>query len=143
MKTLRKRVALGLLVVSAWLAVGPALAQTMPAPSYADAGVAPVTGTFTATANGAVFTPIAGRPFNLTIYATGGTAPASALNATVYLARSIDGGITYLPITAAGGGIFSFTALANETLFEAQTGVRYRLICSSYTSGTVNYRFAQ
>ncbi|WP_426043709.1 hypothetical protein [Caulobacter sp. DWR3-1-2] len=106
-------------------------------------GVAPVTGAFTATGNGAVFTPAAGRPFNLTVYATGGTAPGSALNATVYLARSIDGGTTYLPITATGAQLFSFTTVANESLYETQTGVTYRLICTLYTSGTVNYRFAQ
>lgn len=112
-------------------------------PDLAASGVTAVTGTFTATGNGSVFTPAAGRPFNLTVYATGGTAPGSTLNATVYLARAIDGGTTYLPTTAAGGGIYSFTALANEQLYESQTGVTYRLVCSSYTSGTVNYRFAQ
>lgn len=112
-------------------------------PALADSGVTAVTGTFTGTGNGSVFTPAAGRPFNLTVYATGGTAPGSTLNATVYLARSIDGGTTYLPMTAAGGGIYSFTALANEGLYESQTGATYRLVCSSYTSGTINYRFAQ
>lgn len=102
-----------------------------------------VTGTFVATGNGSTFTPAAGKAFNLTIYATGGTAPGSSLNATVYLARSTDGGTVYLPMTAAGTGIFSFTTLANESLYESQTGVIYRLVCSSYASGTVNYRFSQ
>ena len=119
------------------------LCEAVSAPALADSGVAPVTGTFTGTGNGLTFPPAAGRPFNLTVYATGGTAPGSTLNATVYVARSTDGGTTYLPMTAAGGGIYSFTALANEALYESQTGVTYRLVCSSYTSGTVNYRWSQ
>jgi hypothetical protein len=111
--------------------------------SAAPSGVAPVTGSFTGTGNSANFTPIAGRSYNLAVWATGATAQGSALGGTVYLARSTDGGTTFLPITAAGGGIYSFTALANESLYESQAGVLYRLICSAYTSGTINYRFTQ
>jgi hypothetical protein len=120
-----------------------ALTTAINVPALSTSGVTAVTGTFTGTGNGSVFAPSAGRPFNLTIYATGATTPGSGLAASVYLARSIDGGTTYLPMTAAGGGIYSFTSLANESLYESQTGVTYRLICTSYTSGTVNYRFAQ
>lgn len=113
------------------------------APDYAAASPIPVVGTFTSPGNGLTFTPVAGRSFNLTIYATGGTAPGSTLNATIYLTRSTDGGTTFLPITAVGTGIYSFTSLANESLYESQTGVIYRPTALSVTSGTVNYRFTQ
>ncbi len=118
-----------------------------PLPTYAGplgaSGVTPLAGTFTGTGSSATFTPAAGRSFNLAVWATGGTAPGSPLNGTVYLARSIDGGTTFLPLTANGTQLETFTTVASETWAESQVGALYQLVCSAYTSGTINYRFAQ
>lgn len=61
---------------------------------------------------------------------------------TVRLARSFDNGATFLPLTALGTAI-SFTGPCTETFEEYEEGVLYRWECTSYTSGTINYRISQ
>jgi hypothetical protein len=113
-------------------------------PAWSASGVTAVTGTLSSVTSSATFAPAAGRPFNLTLYATGSTTPGSSLGgSTVYLARSLDSGTTWLPITAAGSTIYSFTTLANETLYEAQTGVLYRLTVSVYGGTSMPFGFFQ
>lgn len=90
------------------------------------------TGTFTATGQSADAT-FKGE-FNVSLWGT--------FVATVQLERSFDAGSTWLPVTALGTGI-TFTAPATEVFSEPEAGVRYRLNCTAYTSGTVNYRISQ
>lgn len=104
-------------------------------PQFAASGKTPVTGTLTGVANSAAFTPLNGRGFNISLWGT--------FAATVRLVRSFDAGATWLPLTAAGTSLMSFTAPASETWDEPESAVQYRLECTAFTSGTVNYRISQ
>jgi hypothetical protein len=95
--------------------------------------IPPVTGSFTATGNGAEFKPRPGK-FNLAIYGT--------FTATVKLQRSFDGGDNWIDCTNLGSAV-SFSTAATEVIDEPEREVRYRLNCSAYTSGTVNWRLSQ
>ena len=98
-------------------------------------GRAPVTGTFTATGQSSSFTPVCGRSFNVSLWGT--------FSGGAQLERSFDGGTTWLPITAAGTQLYKWTGPASEVVDEAEYGVLYRLNCTAYTSGTINYRISQ
>lgn len=58
---------------------------------------------------------------------------------TVKPERSFDNGTTWTPLTALGSAI-AFTAPASETFEEGESVALYRLNCTAYTSGTINYR---
>ncbi|AWJ91415.1 hypothetical protein Sp245p_16345 (plasmid) [Azospirillum baldaniorum] len=92
-----------------------------------------VGGAFTGIGSGGEATP-RGK-FNVSIW--------GAFVATVALERSFDGGTTWLNCTRPDGTANAFTAPASLVCDEPETGVLYRLICSSYTSGTVNWRISQ
>lgn len=101
-----------------------------------------VTGTFTATGQSTGFPP---RP------SLGGVSPSAGFNVSLWgtfvgsvqLERSFDNGTTWLPLTAAGTPLYVWTAPASEVCEEPEAGVLYRLNCTAYTSGTVNYRLSQ
>ncbi|MFG1388793.1 hypothetical protein [Xanthobacter versatilis] len=112
------------------MAIGDIISLTQPGAS----GNAPVTGSFTSATNSAAFIPLAGRPFNVSVYGT--------FVGTVQLKRSFDGS-TWLPLTAAGVTLYSWSAPASEPAEEAEFGVSYRLECTAYSSGTINYRISQ
>lgn len=103
--------------------------------SSAQAGNAP----FTATGQtGAV--EIFG-PFNLVIYGSGG--PNGAWVGTARLERSFDGGTTWIVASAGGGQASWSTGTDLSFVFgEPEKGVLYRLNCTAYTSGTINWRFS-
>lgn len=120
---------------------GASVSVTNPIPvtlANGPSGVAAVSGTFTSTENSSTFTPIPGREFNVSVYGTFG--------ATVQLKRSLDGGTTWLAITANGTTLYSWSGGTSveysETAEEPQYGALYRLQCT-WTSGTVNYRISQ
>jgi hypothetical protein len=96
------------------------------------------TGTFTATGQSASFTPATPDnnrgPFNMSLWGT--------FVGTVQVERSFDGGTTWLPLTALGTAI-PFTAPCSEVFEELEFGVQYRLNCTAYTSGTINYRLSR
>ena len=100
------------------------------------------TGTFTATGVTAApyFSPEytssvdGSAPFNMSLWGT--------FVGTVQLERSFDNGVTFLPLTALGTAI-TFTAPATEVFNEPESGVQYRLNCTAFTSGTINYRLSQ
>lgn len=102
--------------------------------------MASVTGTLTATGQSGSLSPAAGlskidsAPFNVSLWGT--------FVATVQLERSFDGGTTWLPLTALGSSL-AFTAPCSEVFEETEEGVAYRLNCTAFTSGTVNYRLSQ
>jgi len=101
---------------------------------YSASGVTPVAGSLSATGASAVFAPLAGRSFNVTIWGT--------FSATCVLKRSFDQGATWLKITAGGGQLMSFTGPVSEQWQEPEFGVQYRLDCT-VASGTVSYRISQ
>ncbi len=102
---------------------------------FPPSGKSPVTGTFAATGQSAAFVPLAGRAANVSAWGT--------FVASLQLKRSFDGGTTLLPITAAGTTLYAWTAPASESFEETESGVEYFLVCTNYTSGTINYRISQ
>jgi hypothetical protein len=101
-----------------------------------------VTGTFTALGQSNAFLPEGlnefgevDHQFNVSLWGT--------FVATVQLERSFDNGTTWLPLTANGTQVMKWTAPASESTGETEAGVLYRLNCTAYTSGTVNYRLSQ
>lgn len=73
------------------------------------------------------------------------TFAAVAVAATVQLERTHDGGSTWLIAGVGGGGLQAiyvnpqaFTVGTNES----ERGISYRLNCTAYSSGTLNYRLA-
>lgn len=92
-------------------------------------------GTFSATGQSSAVTISPIRAFNVSVWGT--------FVGTVQLERSFDGGTTWLPITAAGTQIYTWTAPASEIAAEPEANVSYRLNCTAYTSGTINYRISQ
>ena len=97
-----------------------------------------LTGTFTGTGQSGPVVPDRSpdrrsTAFNVSLW--------GAFVATVQLERSFDGGVTWLPLTAIGGSL-AFTTPCSEIFEEPESNVDYRLNCTAYTSGTVNYRLS-
>jgi hypothetical protein len=91
------------------------------------------TGTFSATGVAGSIRVDRGS-FNVSLWGT--------FVATVRVERSFDGGTTWLPITALGSAI-NFTAPCSEIFMEPEVGILYQLDCTSYGTGTVNWRISQ
>ena len=109
-----------------------------------------ITGTITATA--LVTQPIA---------ASTGTSAASAFlggfnlamwgtfAGTILVEKTYDAGTTWVPVSQDAAGtpasyILSLTATGiNLTLCEVETQVAWRIRCTAFTSGTLNYRLSQ
>lgn len=71
--------------------------------------------------------------FNLSLWGT--------FSATMVLERTFDG-VTWLPYTYVDGTPLVFRLPVSTTIDEPEEGIRYRLRCTSYTSGTVNWRMS-
>lgn len=101
--------------------------------------MAAVTGSFTATGNGTAATPNKhGRNPEKVNVSVSGTFVGTAV-----LERSFDAGTTYIPVLRPGGNTaVSYTAPSSEVLEEPEKGVLWRLRCSAYTSGTIDYRIS-
>ena len=102
---------------------------------YATSTAKPVFGSLSAGGLTPSFLPLAGRAFNISLW--------GSFVATVELQRSFDEGASWLPITASGIQLYAWTAPASESAQEDEVGVLYCLNCTSYVSGTVNYRVSQ
>lgn len=106
-------------------------------PTYAASGKAAVTGTVTP-ANLATapivgpFTPIAGRPFNIT--ADGGVGVAAQIE------RSFDGGATWF-VKYRAADLAALPPTFSDT--ESELGVQYRVVVTAITGGTVTIRLSQ
>jgi hypothetical protein len=96
-------------------------------------GTTPVTGTFTASGNSAVFVAQPGRAVWVKLNGT--------FSATITVQRCSDGTATTAQAITVGGASYAvFTAPCQEAVSsEDDTGVGYLLNCA-WTSGTVNYQ---
>ena len=92
-------------------------------------------GSTSATGAAGPFTPVLGRMIWLTL--TGNW------TGTVTVQRSIDGGITRLPMTVAGQPWASFTANANEAIGEESVAGASWYLQITLTAGTLAYRVQQ
>lgn len=104
-----------------------------------------VSGTFTGTGSSGSFKPIPQAPqahergtgyFNITL---GGT-----FNATVAIKRSFDDGATWNTVSRDASGLAAeYTAPISVVCIEPEQDVIYKLECTAYASGTVNYRISR
>lgn len=97
------------------------------------------TGTITATGQTGAM-PLYGQ-FNLAIYGSSG--PNGSWSATVRLEKSYDGGTTWIVagIGATAQAVWNTPNTDVSAVFgEPERGVLYRLNCTAYISGTINWR---
>jgi hypothetical protein len=106
----------------------------MPIEGSAALGYVSGTGTFAASGAGTAVEVARRGEVNVSLWGT--------FVATVTLERSFDYGVTWLPLTYIDGSAMSWTAPMSTNISEPEKGVRYRFNCTSYTSGTVNYRIS-
>ena len=73
------------------------------------------------------------------------TAKITSLHNLIYdhLERSFDAETTWLPVSFPDGTNISHTAAGSGSWAEIEYGVYYRLRCSAFTSGTVNWRISR
>lgn len=63
---------------------------------------------------------------------------------TVELQRSPDGGTTWIPASLdSAGAAADFSAPMTVQITEPEWGVVWRITCTAYSSGTINYRLSQ
>ena len=75
-------------------------------------------------------------PFNLSFW--------GVFDATAQLERSFDGGDVWIPCARdAAGTIAAYSAPASLICDEYEIKVKYRLNCTDYVSGAMNYRISQ
>jgi hypothetical protein len=103
------------------------------APTGIDLSPTVVSASFTATGQSASANFYG--PFNVALWGT--------FVGTVQLQRSFDGGVTWLPASFDGqGDIASYTVPTSFVVNEPEHGVLYRLNCTAFTSGAINYRIS-
>ena len=101
----------------------------------------PVTGSFTGTGQSLSFRPVlrsangGGGAFNVSLRGT--------FVGTVQIERSFDGTNWFVASRDSAGTAALFTAPASVIVEEPEAGVQYRLNCTAYISGTINYRISQ
>lgn len=103
-----------------------------------------VSGSLTSAVPGAVYTvqTPAGKDFSIGISGT--------FNATVQVERNRNNGLGWVAIsadpTAAGGGPAVYSSAgtafgADFNIFEPVLGTQFRVNCTAFTSGTINFEF--
>lgn len=95
---------------------------------------ASVKGALSAAGASEIFKPTHAEGFNVSLW--------GVFVGTVQVERTFDQGATWLPLTDLGSPV-TFAAPCTEVLDEPEPGVAYRVNCTSYTSGTINYRISQ
>lgn len=107
-------------------------------------GVVRISGTFTGTGQSA--TGVVFGAFNVVIWGTplGGAGVSGTFSGTVQLERSMDGGTTWVVVATDGTGTQAvYTTPVSVAGMEPEDGILYRFDCTTYTSGTINYRLSQ
>jgi len=98
-----------------------------------------VSGTFGATGQSGSFVSDANNnlgTFNVAVWGT--------FSGSVTLERSFDGGTTWITCGKdSSGTAATYTAPASLTVSEPEQNVLYRLNCTAYVSGTINYRISK
>ncbi len=121
------------------MGIAKSVSQTPPANDEANAVVA---GVFTGTGQSGSF--LVWGPFNLFLYGSSG--PNGAWSGTVRLERSFDGGTTWVVCGIGGSGAQATWVGASADISivvgEVERGMLYRLNCTAYTSGNINYRMS-
>jgi len=109
-------------------------------PAFGASGVTPISQAFTAAGNSASWSPVAGRPINVTITGT-------ATGLSVRLVRSFDNGSTWSPLTVNGQPWAVWTGNVSEQAWvetEAPaTPIKYRAEVTAIASGTATVRLSQ
>lgn len=102
-------------------------------------GITAVTGVATTTGQSATFTPQPNRPINVDLDASAGPASFS-----VQLERSLNGGVTWHPLTIGGTQWAIYTTSVSETPWtEPESGAQYRLNFTAFVGlGAVVYRIS-
>lgn len=63
---------------------------------------------------------------------------------TVTVERSFDGGTVWIPLsTDLIGGLLSFTSQRSLIAEEVERNVLYRMSCTAFTAGPINFRMSQ
>lgn len=97
--------------------------------------VAALAGTMSVSGSAGPFVPELGRPIRVTLW--------GEWSGTAELRRSVDGGVTLLPLTVAGEPWGRFTGNANEAVAEEhEEGASYHFVVT-LAGGTLAYRVAQ
>lgn len=119
---------------------GPATAVDLANPlpvafTLATALTSPLAGSTSASAIVGPFLPQLGRAIGLTLSGTWA--------GTAQVMRSVDSGVTSLPLTAGGLAWGGFNANVNEPVAEETVAGTSYYLAITITSGTVSYRIAQ
>lgn len=107
-------------------------------------GVIRISGTFAGT--GQSSTAVVFGLFNVVLWGTplGGAGETATFSGTVNVERSMDNGTTWVPVSTDGTGTQAiYTTPVSVSGMEPENGVLYRFNCTTYTSGTINYRLSQ
>lgn len=121
--------------------MGIPVASASQKPPTGDEANAVLTGQFTGTGQSAVFS--VWGAFNILIY--GNSGPNGAWTGTVRLERSFDGGTTWIVCGIGGDGtqaVWSTGTDVSVVAGEPEQGVGYRLNCTVFGAGPINYRFS-
>lgn len=108
-------------------------------PAFGVSGIPPIEHVFNAPAeiSPAVFAPLPGRPFNITL-----TYSNDAAGIVMNLIRSFDDGVTWHPVTTQGNPV-AWLASASEIGIETEVGVKYALQMIERADGSVATRMSQ
>lgn len=123
------------------MGISPTTLNQTPAAGSADQANAVVSGAFAATGQSA--TMVFWGPFNVILYGNAG--PNGAWAGTVRLERTFDGGTTWVVCGIGGAGsqaAWSTGTDVSVVVGEPEKGVGYRLNCTVFTSGPINYRMS-
>jgi hypothetical protein len=138
---MRRQILLVLLLALTALVPGASAQISGPSPALGPKFLA--AGTISGTGATAAFAPPS-LPGEFNVVFGGASGPNGAFTATIRLERSFDGGTTWYVAGAGGTGAQALYSTPNSdvslVVAEPEAGVLYRLNCTAYTSGTINWR---
>ncbi len=123
------------------MGISPTNISQTPTANVGEQANAIVSGAFTATGQSASF--LVWGPFNLFIYGNAG--PNGTWTGTVRLERSFDGGTTWIVCGIGGDGTQAIWSTGTDISVvpgEPEKGMAYRLNCTAFAAGPINYRMS-